>query len=78
MSAVCASLKYPSEAEDNDGDSSSQFDINSEMDGGSNDLVEDDPQWILYNFIKNYTNENNDTISDPFLRLPSKKWVYIL
>ncbi|KAK3800671.1 hypothetical protein RRG08_003077 [Elysia crispata] len=74
MSAVCASLKYPSEAEDNDGDSSSQFDINSEMDGGSNDLVEDDPQWILYNFIKNYTNENNDTISDPFLRLPSKKF----
>ncbi|GFS20715.1 protein polybromo-1 [Elysia marginata] len=74
MSAVCASLKYPSEVEDNDGDSSSQFDMNSEVDGGSNGLVEDDPQWILYNFVKNFTDESNDTIADPFLKLPSKKF----
>lgn len=74
MSAVCASLKYPSEVEDNDGNSSSQFDFNSEADVGSSGLVEDDPQWILYNFVKNYTDEDNDTIADPFLKLPSKKF----
>ncbi|GFO15453.1 polybromo 1 [Plakobranchus ocellatus] len=74
MSAVCASLKYPSDEEDRKVNSPSPFDMDSEADAGNNELVEDDPQWILYNYIKNYTNENNDTISDPFLRLPSKKF----
>lgn len=72
MSAICAALKYPSEEEDETA-SSSQFEIDSEAEGGSNDLVEDDPQWILYNHIKSYTDSNGETLSDPFIKLPSKK-----
>uniref|UniRef100_A0A0B7AIS6 Protein polybromo-1 n=1 Tax=Arion vulgaris TaxID=1028688 RepID=A0A0B7AIS6_9EUPU len=73
MSAICAALKYPSDVED-DAASSSQFDIDSEGEDGGNELVEDDPQWILYNHIKNYTNSKGETLSDPFLKLPSKKF----
>ncbi|XP_059161313.1 protein polybromo-1-like isoform X4 [Physella acuta] len=73
MSAICAALKYPSEEEDETA-SSSQFEIDSEAEGGSNDLVEDDPQWILYNHIKSYTDSNGETLSDPFIKLPSKKF----
>ncbi|KAK6994776.1 protein polybromo-1-like isoform X1 [Biomphalaria glabrata] len=70
MSAICAALKYPSD----DNEESSHFEMDSEADGGGNDLVEDDPQWILYNYVKNYTDSTGDTIADPFIKLPSKKF----
>ncbi|CAL1527080.1 unnamed protein product [Lymnaea stagnalis] len=73
MSAVCAALKYPSEEEDETA-SSSQFEMDSEAEAAGNDLVEDDPQWILYNHVKNLTGANGDTLSDPFIKLPSKKF----
>lgn len=72
MSAICAALKYPSDVED-DAASSCQFEMDSEGEVGGNELVEDDPQWILYNHVKNYTTPSGETLSDPFLKLPSKK-----
>ncbi|BFZ08168.1 hypothetical protein BsWGS_11204 [Bradybaena similaris] len=73
MSAVCAALKYPSDLDD-DAASSSQFEMDSEGEEGGNGLVEDDPQWILYNHVKNYTNSKGEAIADTFQKLPSKKF----
>ncbi|XP_035825265.1 protein polybromo-1 isoform X1 [Aplysia californica] len=72
MSAVCAALKYQSS--EDDGASSSQFEMDSEAEGTGNDLVEDDPQWILYNHVKNVTGDDGDSLSEPFQKLPSKKF----
>ena len=71
MSAVCAALKYQSS--EDDAASSSHFDMDSEAEGVGNDLVEDDPQWILYNHVKNIEDDDGDLLSEPFLKQPSKK-----
>ncbi|CAG5124399.1 unnamed protein product [Candidula unifasciata] len=73
MSAVCAALKYPSDIDD-DAASSSQFEMDSEGEDGGGGLVEDDPQWILYNHVKNFTNSKGEVIADTFQKLPSKKF----
>jgi len=72
MSAVCAALKYQSS--EDDAASSSHFDMDSEAEGVGNDLVEDDPQWILYNHVKNIEDDDGDLLSEPFLKQPSKKY----
>ena len=72
MSAVCAALEYQQSDDDAE---SSHFDLDSDGDGG-NDMEEDDPQWILYNHVKDFPGDDGEIISEPFMKLPSRKCVY--
>ncbi|KAK7457993.1 hypothetical protein BaRGS_00039138 [Batillaria attramentaria] len=67
LSAVCAALKYQSEDDDT---ASSQM----EFEGDSDFEDADSPFWALYCTIKDYRTPAGDVLSQPFLKLPSKKF----
>ena len=56
MSAVCAALKYKQDGDTAAGADAdpATFDLDADMEAGSGSgaLVEDDPQWILFNHVK--------------------------
>lgn len=66
LSAVCAALKYQSEDDDT---ASSQMDYegDSDMEDG------DSTYWALYCAVKDYRTADDDLLSQPFCKLPSKK-----
>ena len=79
LSAICAALTY--EDEDDESDRTSCHDNLSQMDyedesGAEGSVVEseDSVLWSLYNSIKNYKNSLGQALSEPFMRLPSKRW----
>ncbi|XP_025107191.1 protein polybromo-1-like isoform X11 [Pomacea canaliculata] len=67
LSAVCAALRYQSEDDDT---ASSQMDFEGDSDGEESDS----PFWALYFAVKNYTSSEGEILSQPFLKLPSKKF----
>ncbi|XP_076447907.1 protein polybromo-1-like isoform X4 [Babylonia areolata] len=67
LSAVCAALKYQSEDDDT---ASSQM----EYEGDSDLEDEDSPFWVLYRTVKDYKTPEGDDLSQPFCKLPSKKF----
>jgi len=71
MSAVCAALKYQSSDDEEEED---QFDMDEDVEAGVNGLEEDDPQWMLYNHVKNITDDRHNTLAEPFLKMPSKRF----
>ncbi|ESO90734.1 hypothetical protein LOTGIDRAFT_175808 [Lottia gigantea] len=73
MSAICAQLTYPSDDESDIGTvdmNTSQIDYDSEADTTVSD--DENPQWALYNTIRNYQTVDGD-LSLPFLKLPNKR-----
>ena len=66
LSAVCAALKYQSEDEDT---ASSQM----EYEGDSDFEDDDSPYWVLYKAVKDHKTPDEDMLSQPFCKLPSKK-----
>ena len=38
--------------------------------------TEDNPQWILFNTIRQYRNSYGQQISDPFMKLPNKRYPF--
>ncbi|KAL8620376.1 hypothetical protein ACOMHN_013001 [Nucella lapillus] len=67
LSAVCAALKYQSEDDDT---ASSQMDF----EGDSDMEDEDSPFWIIYRTVKNHKMPDGEELSQPFCKLPSKKF----
>ena len=78
LSAICAALEYIS---DNDStntpschDNLSQMDYEEESGGeGSVAEPEENVQWMLYNAVKEHKNSLGQNLSDPFLKLPSRR-----
>ncbi|XP_050414822.1 protein polybromo-1 isoform X3 [Patella vulgata] len=71
MSAICAALTYPSDDESDTTEvNTSQIDYDSEADTTVSE--DENPQWALYNTIRNYQTPDGD-LSLPFLKLPNKR-----
>lgn len=66
LSAVCAALRYQSE-DDDTASSQMEFEGDSDLEDG------DSPFWVLFSAIKNYKTPEGELLSQPFLKLPSKK-----
>ncbi|XP_014669868.1 PREDICTED: protein polybromo-1-like, partial [Priapulus caudatus] len=75
MSAVAATLQYPEDEEDAEQDEDE--DQCDDMDDDDNDEGRDEEnellQLQLYEAVRNYTNINNEILSEPFYKLPSKR-----
>lgn len=82
LSAICAALNYQSEEDASavESDIASCHDNISQMDfedesGGEGSVAEgeDNVQWMLYNSVKNLKNSLGQSLSEPFMKLPSKR-----
>ncbi|XP_046573937.1 protein polybromo-1-like isoform X7 [Haliotis rubra] len=75
LSAVCAALKYQSD-EDAEvaSQSGSHMDYEAESEGDTSVAEDESPLWGLYYAVKNYKTPNGDQLSEPFLKLPSKRF----
>lgn len=84
MTDICADLQYPSDDDmepilydDEDDDSildQSQIDYDDES--GTETIMSDDesPFWALFNAVKTYRDSTGQTIYEPFVKLPSKRF----
>lgn len=81
MSAIAAALQY--DEEDGDpisagnvslasGDDTMMDDVNEEEDDSADDV--NDPQWIIFASVRNYTDANGNSNITPFMRLPNKRY----
>lgn len=81
MSSIAASLQY--DEEDGDpisagnvslasGDETMMEDVNEEEDDSADDV--NDPQWIIFASVRNYTDANGNSNITPFMRLPNKRY----
>ncbi|XP_071082321.1 protein polybromo-1-like isoform X6 [Haliotis cracherodii] len=75
LSAVCAALKYQSDEDvDAASQSGSHMDYEAESEGDTSVAEDESPLWGLYYAVKNYKTPNGDQLSEPFLKLPSKRF----
>lgn len=81
MSGIAAALQY--DEEDGDpisagnvslasGDDAMMDDVNEEEDDSADDV--NDPQWIIFASVRNYTDANGNSNITPFMRLPNKRY----
>ncbi len=74
---MCAALRYPSDDENEaSSQTGSQMDYEAESEGESTVTEDESPLWALYLAVKNYRTPAGDQLSEPFLKLPSKRSVH--
>nr|XP_022295791.1 protein polybromo-1-like isoform X9 [Crassostrea virginica] len=75
MSAICAALKYPSDDEDDEASLDASLMEYDDDSGTETIMSEDDNLYLmLLNAVKNYKMSSGKTISEPFVKLPSKRF----
>ncbi|XP_074645019.1 protein polybromo-1-like isoform X2 [Tubulanus polymorphus] len=76
LSAVCAALEYQSDSDVPDDLGQSVSHTEEDDDSGTESSMyegDDGPLWALYNTVKNYKNSMGQTLSEPFMKLPSRR-----
>ena len=74
MSAICAALKYPADDEDDEASLDASLMEYDDDSGTETIMSEDDNLYLmLLNAVKNYKMSSGKTISEPFVKLPSKR-----
>ncbi|KAL5013533.1 hypothetical protein ScPMuIL_007803 [Solemya velum] len=77
LSAICAALKYQDDEAMEDFsmlDTSGQMEYEDESGGETTMSEEENPYWSLFNAIRNFRTPDGYTISEPFLKLPSRRF----
>jgi len=80
MSAITSALKYEDDEDDEavegmDEDASDQEDEeDDDEDDDDNEEDENSPMWSLFETVRTHTNNQGYALSDPFRKLPSKRY----
>eukprot|EP00105_Crassostrea_gigas_P034204 XP_019918352.1 PREDICTED: protein polybromo-1-like isoform X16 [Crassostrea gigas] len=75
MSAICAALKYPSDDEDDEASLDASLMDYDDDSGAETIMSEDDNLYVmLLNAVKNYKLSSGETVHEPFIKLPSKRF----
>ncbi|XP_065348205.1 protein polybromo-1 isoform X6 [Cloeon dipterum] len=76
MSAITSALKYEDDEEEEDEEAMEEDESEEEDDdeGGNEDDEENGTLWTLYETVRSYTNNQGYQLSDPFRKLPSKRY----
>jgi protein polybromo-1 len=77
MSAITSALKYEDEEEDEEAEGMEEDDSDQEDDDDDDDENEDEessPLWTLFDAVSTFTNNTGYSLSDPFRKLPSKRF----
>ncbi|XP_048738876.1 LOW QUALITY PROTEIN: protein polybromo-1-like [Ostrea edulis] len=76
MSTICAALKYPSDEEEDFEASLDASLLDYDDDSGAETIMSEDDSLnvVLLNAVKNYKLPSGETIFEPFVKLPSKRF----
>lgn len=77
MSTICAALKYPSDEEEDFEASLDASLLDYDDDSGAETIMSEDDSLnvVLLNAVKNYKLPSGETIFEPFVKLPSKRYI---